>query len=155
MKVIASKSLFARLGMLVVLAMSAAVFAPASLAADDGSSASVECMLPGQIRSIDGHATMGPRHPEHLAAAECRQRGGEYTEVEQSSRPVAVRHVPLVEPADNRIVTCLLPRQPRRVGEEARYQTAARTVRITASDCSDRSGSILAARRIHRPIHKK
>lgn len=154
------RKLFLSIGVsLAVVAVSTAAALATSqsaLATDGDSTQTVECLLPGQIRNIDGHATMGARRPVQTTPADCRERGGEYTETDHASQPVPVPHVAVAAPiADTRIVTCLLPREPRRLGEKARYTAARHSVRITTSDCKDRGGDVIVPKRIHRVAHKK
>jgi hypothetical protein len=110
-------------------------------------------MLPGQIHTIGGQATMGPRHPVQTTAADCRQRGGEYTVDERASQPQSVPHGPMAD--DGRIIACLLPRHVRQLGEKARYTTARRTIRTTRSDCQARGGDVLVPAHTHRTAPKK
>ncbi len=120
--------------------------AQAASSADD-SGQTVECMLPGQIHTIAGHATMGARQPVQTTPADCRARGGEYTVDEHASQPQPVPHVPVASVDDARIVTCLLPRQTRQLGEKARYTTGRHSVRISRSDCQARGGDVIATAR--------
>jgi hypothetical protein len=143
------------LAVVVVPTMAALAMPQAARAGDADSTQTVECLLPGQIRNVDGHATLGARRPVQTTPADCRERGGEYTETEQASQPVPVPHVVVAAPIDTRIVTCLLPREPRRVGEKAHYRTARHSVRIGVSDCHDRGGDVIVPRRVHHVVHKK
>ena len=124
-------------------------------AADTDSGRTVECMLPGQIHNVGGHATMGPRHPEQTSPADCRARGGEYTEDEQASQPQPLAQAPAAVADDNRLVRCLLPQQQRRLGEKARYTIAQRTIRATRYDCRQRGGSVINAAHAHHAAPKK
>ncbi len=137
---------FFRNCLLPAIAATALMFVPhvaRAATADADSGQTVECMLPGQIHSIGGHATMGPRRPIQTTAADCRQRGGEYTVDEHANQPQ-----PTLMAADaNDTVRCLLPKQLRQLGEKARYRTARRTIHTTRSDCQTRGGSVIAASR--------
>ena len=115
--------------------------AQAAMQAD--SSALVECLLPGQIRMIAGHASMGPRHPIQATAASCRERGGEYTVAEQTTPMPAPS--PAARSTGSRMVNCLLPRQLRQLGSKARYRTARRVVRTTRMNCESRGGASIGA----------
>ena len=118
--------------------------ARAAMQADSG--ALVECMLPGQIRTIAGHASMGPRHPIQASAASCRERGGEYTVAEQAT-PVPAATNPAARSPAPRMVNCLLPRQLRQLGSKARYRTARHVVRTTLLNCESRGGASISAAR--------
>ena len=110
-----------------------------------GSGALVDCLLPGQIRTIAGHASMGPRHPIQATAASCRERGGEYTVAEQASPAMPTPMNPNVRGGPARMVNCLLPRQLRQLGSKARYRTARRVVRTTRVNCESRGGTSITA----------
>lgn len=112
----------------------------AAMQADSG--ALVDCLLPGQIRTIAGHASMGPRRPVQATAASCRERGGEYTVAEQASTPPMN---PTAGGPSARMVNCLLPRQLRQLGSKARYRTARRVVRTTRMICESRGGASISA----------
>mgnify|MGYP001552882977 CR=1 FL=1 len=105
----------------------------------------VDCLLPGQIHSVNGQATLGARRSIQTTPSDCRERGGEYTVDEHASQPMHVPHVPVAPSDDDRIVHCLLPRQLRRLGEKARYVTARRPIRTTRADCAVRDGDVISA----------
>ncbi len=130
----------------LVLAACAIAAPHAALAdsADPESGSTVECMLPGQIHNIAGHATMGARRPVQTTAEDCRQRGGEYTVDAHATQPVAPT---AVAGTDTTSIRCLLPRQKRQLGSKARYATKSRIIHTTASDCQDRQGRVLASNR--------
>ena len=140
---------------LVATAMATLAVPHVARAADASSGQSVECMLPGQIHNVGGHATMGPRHPEQTTAEDCRARGGEYTVNEQASKPQPVAPAPLVVAADNKLVRCLLPQQERQLGQKARYTIAQRTIRATRYDCRQRGGKEIGATHGHHATPKK
>jgi hypothetical protein len=147
-----------RIRMLLALVASAiaAIAVPhGAHAADADSGQNVECMLPGQIHTVGGHATMGPRHPEQTTAADCRARGGEYTVSEQPVAPPPVAQAPARIASDNKLVRCLLPQQERQLGQKARYTIAQRTIRATRYDCRQRGGKEINATRAHHPAPKK
>ncbi len=112
-------------------------------AVDDAASpTTVECMLPGEIRSIADHATMGPRRPVQTSAADCRQRGGEYR-VEPVAPPLPAPLVATVGPNASKPVSCLLPRHVRQLGEKVRYNTARRTMHTTSANCLVKGGTVI------------
>lgn len=119
------------------------VAAQAAMQADSG--ALVDCLLPGQIRTIAGHASMGPRHSIQATAESCRERGGEYTVAEATPMPAPMN--PAARSAGTRMVNCLLPRQLRQLGSKARYRTARRVVRTTRMNCESRGGTSISAAR--------
>lgn len=130
---------------LSAIAATAMLFVPhiaqaASSDADSGQT--VECMLPGQIHSMGGHATMGPRRPVQATPADCRQRGGEYV-VPQASAPMP--SMPAIAADSDDRVRCLLPKQLRQLGEKKQYRTSRRTIYTTRSNCQTRGGSVIAA----------
>ncbi len=130
--------------MLLAVATTALLVAPhraqaATTDADSGQT--VECMLPGQIHSVGGHATMGPRRPVQTTPADCRQRGGEYT-VPQASMPTP--STPAIAADSDDRVRCLLPKQLRQLGEKKQYHTTRRTIYTTRSNCQTRGGSVIA-----------
>ena len=139
----------------VATAMAALGLAHGAHAADTDSGQTVECMLPGQIHSVGGHATMGPRHPEQTTAEDCRARGGEYTVSEQASKPQPVAPAPVAVADDNKLVRCLLPQQERQLGQKARYTIAQRTIRATRYDCRQRGGKELNAMHGHHAAPRK
>jgi hypothetical protein len=147
MNVITTRSASFRNHLLPMLAATALMFAPhIAQAADSDSGQTVECMLPGQIHTVGGHATMGPRRPIQTTPADCRQRGGEYTVNEQASQAPAA---PVISADDGRIVACLLPRQVRQLGEKARYTTSRHTIHTTRSDCQTRGGDVVVPHAHH------
>lgn len=104
----------------------------------------VECLLPGQVRSgANGVPTMGPRRIARLTPAECQVRGGEYTvPVAKAPAPPATR-----KPEDLVIVNCLLPAQLRQLGAKASYVKVLKPMRLPRWDCKARGGeSVTAAR---------
>ena len=105
----------------------------------------VECMLTGQIHTIDGHATMGARRPVRTTPEDCRQQGGEYTVDEHASQPSPVPHTPIAAADDGTILNCLLPKQVRQLGEKARYTTTRRPIRTTRTDCGTRGGDVISS----------
>ena len=144
----------------LAITMAAITVPHAARAADAGtgqadSAQTVDCMLPGQIHSVGGQPTMGPRHPERTTAADCRTRGGEYTVDDRASQPAPVAHSSVVIAEDNKVVRCLLPKQERQLGEQARYTLAERTIRITRYNCRQRGGSVINATHGHHASPKK
>ena len=135
--------------LLAVVAMiafgSAAPHAVQAAPYDGDHEQTVECLLPGQIHSVNGQATIGARRSIQTTPSDCRERGGEYTVDEHASQPMHVPHVPVAPSDDNRIVHCLLPRQLRRLGEKARYVTARRPISTTRADCAVRDGDVISA----------
>jgi len=141
---------------LVVAAIAALAVPHGARAADADSGQTVECMLPGQIHTVGGHATMGPRHPEQTTAANCRARGGEYTVAEQAvSAPAPTAQAPVRIASDNKVVRCLLPQQERQLGQKARYTIAQRTIRATRYDCRQRGGKEIGATHGHHAVPKR
>ena len=112
---------------------------------DGNQEQTVECLLPGQIHSINGQATLGARRSVQTTPSDCRERGGEYTVDEHASQPMHVLHVPVASTEDNRIVHCLLPKQLRQLGEKVRYVAARRPISTTRADCATRNGDIMSA----------
>ncbi|MEO5595952.1 MAG: hypothetical protein ABIQ97_02265 [Lysobacteraceae bacterium] len=106
------------------------------------SQSTVECMVPGEIRSIAGHSTMGPRRPVQTSAADCRQRGGEYR-VEPVAPPLPAPAIAAVDPNASKPVSCLLPRHVHQLGEKVRYKTARRSIRTTTSNCLAKGGTVI------------
>jgi hypothetical protein len=129
------------LALLIMGCMSQGVLAAAT---DGGSGQTVECMLPGQIHSIGGHPTMGPRHAVQTTTEDCQQRGGEYT---ASTEPVASPAA--VAGTDSTNIRCQLPRQTRQLGSKTRYSTRSRIIHTTAADCQTKQGKVLAAKATH------
>ena len=113
----------------------------------------VACLLPGQIHSMNGQASLGARRSIRTTPSECRERGGEYTVDERASQPMYVPHLPVASIADNRIVHCLLPRQLRQLGEKVRYVTARRPIRITRANCARYGGDVIGAAQARRAEH--
>ena len=148
-------------GIRMVLALVASAIAAIAIphvahAADADAGQNVECMLPGQIHNVGGHATMGPRHPEQTTAADCRARGGEYTVSEQAaSPPPPVAQAPVRIASDNKLVRCLLPQQERQLGQKAHYTTAQHTIRATRYDCRQRGGKEINATHARHPAPKR
>jgi len=158
MKIFASQNSFFRTRLLlavVTTAMAALALASRAHAADADPGQNVECMLPGQIHNVGGHATMGARHPEQTTAEDCRARGGEYTVNEQAIKPAPAPPVPIVIADDNKLVRCLLPQQERQLGQKARYTIAQRTIRATRYDCRQRGGKELGSTHGHHATPKK
>ena len=134
--------------MLPAIVATALLFVPhpaqaATADADADSGQTVECMLPGQIHTVGGHVSLGPRRPIQATPADCRQRGGEYTVDERASQPQTVSHVPMASADDGRVIACLLPRQVRQLGEKARYTRSRRTIHTTRTDCQARGGDVI------------
>jgi hypothetical protein len=132
-------------GMLMAAIALAAPHVAQAATADADSGQTVECMLPGQIHTIAGHATMGARQPVQTTPEDCRQRGGEYTVDEHASEPVSVPHVPVAAAADTTILNCLLPKQVRQLGEKVHYTTARRPIKTTRADCGTRGGDVISS----------
>lgn len=130
----------------LVLAACAIATPHAALAASGNaeSGSTVECMLPGQIHNIAGHATMGARRPVQTTPEDCRQRGGEYTVDEHASQPATPS---VAASTDTTVIRCLLPKQTRQLGSKARYSTKSRIIHTTASDCEGKQGRVLPVRR--------
>ena len=112
-----------------------------AMAAEADSGPSVECMLPGQIHNVGGHPTMGPRRMVHVAPAECRERGGEYTEPQPTVVPAPSAGF---VSGGNDEVRCLVPRQLRRLGEKKRYYVAAHVATTTRASCLKQHGRVQA-----------
>lgn len=128
------------------------VLAPApARSGEAASTALVACKLPGQIMTGGGHARMAAGQIVQVSAAQCRQRGGEYTVDE--TPPPAASPAPVVDAADARIVSCLLPAQTRQLGEKARYRTGRRIERMRLADCRAKGGSIYTPRKA--PVRRK
>jgi hypothetical protein len=113
--------------------------------AEAASGQTVECMLPGQIHTIAGQATMGPRRPVQATPEDCRQQGGEYTVDERAAPPVTASRVAAATADDGKILNCLLPQQVRQLGEKARYTTARRPIRTTRSACATKGGDVITS----------
>lgn len=139
----------------VAIAMTAIAVPQVAHAADAESGQNVECMLPGQIHNVGGHATMGPRHPEQTTAEDCRARGGEYTVSQQASQPQPVAQAPTAIADNNKLVRCLLPPQERQLGQKARYTIKQRTIRATRYDCRQRGGKEIGPAHVHHAAPKK
>lgn len=45
----------------------------------------VDCLLPGQVRSLGGRVYLTPRRPTRTSAADCRVRGGEYVAYDRAN----------------------------------------------------------------------
>ncbi len=134
-----------------IMATVQTAYAASADARQTDSGQTVACMLPGQIHTIAGHATMGARRPVQTTTADCRERGGEYAVDEHASTPMAVPHVASVD--DGRLIDCLLPKQVRQLGEKARYTTARRPVRSTRSDCGTRGGDVITSAQARKAAH--
>ncbi|HTA64106.1 MAG TPA: hypothetical protein VK753_01260 [Xanthomonadaceae bacterium] len=131
-----------------------ACVAPHSARAASADSASVECMLPGEIHNIGGHPTMGARRSEQTTAEDCRERGGEYT-VQETAPQAASPATPVAGADDGKIIACLLPRQTRQLGEKATYKTTRHTVHTTRTDCQKRGGDVYTPSHTHHATTKK
>jgi hypothetical protein len=134
---------FRLLAMSLLVPILATLAATAPQPARAASNATVECMLPGEIHTVGGHPTMGPRHAVQTSAEDCQQRGGEYT---VATEPVAPPSTPVAAATDNTPVRCLLPKQTRQLGSKARYSSKSRVIRTTASDCQSKQGRVLASK---------
>jgi hypothetical protein len=132
-------------GLTIVVAALAAPCIARAATGDSASAQTVECMLPGQIHNIGGHATMGPRRPVQATPEDCRQQGGEYTVDDHATQPAIVPHVATATVDDGKILNCLLPQQVRQLGEKARYTTARRPIRTTRSDCATKGGDVITS----------
>ena len=110
----------------------------------------VDCLVPGQIHSIGGVPSLGPRRLVRVTAAACGQRGGEYTVVEPARPAAAVAQAPLALAKDTRVVNCLLPRQLRQLGTKLRYRTARRSILTTRPVCQSRGGEVISSVRARR-----
>lgn len=142
------RSVYPRMLLAVVTAIAFGSFVPHAVQAapyDGNQEQTVECMLPGQIHSMNGQATLGARRSVQTTPSDCRQRGGEYTVNEHASQPMQVPHVPVASVMDNRIVHCLLPKQLRQLGEKVRYVAARRPISTTRADCTTRDGDVISS----------
>lgn len=119
----------------------------AARAADADPAQSVECLLPGQIHTVGGHATMGPRRPIQTTPADCRQRGGEYTIPQPVPQTAPSTTAGKLLRGANDWVRCLLPKQLRQIGEKKSYYTTNRIVHATRTSCQSRHGSVLSVLR--------
>jgi len=127
---------------LLALLLLPVVAATVAIAPQAARAATVECMLPGEIHTVGGHPTMGPRHPVQTSPEDCQQRGGEYTVAPAPTPPPP----PMTPVADATPVRCLLPKQIRQLGSRARYQARSRVIRTTASDCQAKQGRVLVSK---------
>ncbi|MFK8021294.1 MAG: caspase family protein [Pseudomonadales bacterium] len=61
----------------------------------------VDCLLPGQLRSIGNRTYMTPRRPAVLTAAECKIRGGEFVAMDRADLRTALKvWLPTAEEGD-------------------------------------------------------
>lgn len=142
--------------MLPILAAAGVMLTPQmAYAAASDSGANVECLLPGQIHSVGGHATMGARRPIQTTPADCRERGGEYTVDDHASQQQEAVQAPVISSDDGRIIACLLPRQLRQLGERTRYATRRHTIHTTRSNCQTRGGDVIAPAHIRHAGSKR
>ena len=51
----------------------------------------VDCLLPGQVRTVGGRTYLTPRRPTRTTTVDCRTRGGEYVAYDRADLTSALR----------------------------------------------------------------
>ena len=86
----------------------------------------VDCLLPGQVRSLGNRTYITPRRPIKTTAADCKIRGGEYTAYDRADYASALRvWMPAAEAGDPEAQTHVGEIFETGLGDEPNYPAAA------------------------------
>lgn len=101
----------------------------------------VDCLLPGQVRSLGQRTTyLSARRPARLPARDCRIRGGEYVAYDRADLKSALAAwLPQAEQGDQEARVIVGEIYERGLGVAPDFQAAARWYRIAADDGSRRA----------------
>lgn len=101
----------------------------------------VDCLLPGQVRSLGQRTTyLSARRPARLPARDCRIRGGEYVAYDRADlRSALAAWLPQAEQGDQEARVIVGEIYERGLGVAPDFQAAARWYRIAAEDGSRRA----------------
>lgn len=101
----------------------------------------VDCLLPGQVRSLGQRTTyLSARRPARLPARDCRIRGGEYVAYDRADLKSALAAwLPQAEQGDQEARVIVGEIYERGMGVEPDFQAAARWYRIAADGGSRRA----------------
>lgn len=93
----------------------------------------VDCLLPGQVRSLGNRTYITPRRPIKTTAADCKLRGGEYTAYDRADYKSALRvWMPAAEAGDPEAQTNVGEIFEKGLGDEPNYEAAAHWYRQAA-----------------------
>lgn len=101
----------------------------------------VDCLLPGQVRTLGQRTTyLSARRPARLTARDCQIRGGEYVAYDRAdSRSALGAWLPQAEQGDPEARVIVGEIYERGIGVEPDYAAAARWYRLAADDGSKRA----------------
>ncbi|MEM7496294.1 MAG: hypothetical protein AAF471_09415, partial [Myxococcota bacterium] len=86
----------------------------------------VDCLLPGMVRRLGNMQYLSPRRPVRTTAADCRIRGGEYTEYDRADYKTALQvWMPAAEAGDAEAQANVGEIYERGLGGEPNYEAAA------------------------------
>jgi uncharacterized caspase-like protein len=86
----------------------------------------VDCLLPSKVRRLGGARFMTPRRPTRTTQADCRIRGGEYTEYDRANLKTALTiWMPAAQAGGAEAMTNVGEIYERGLGGEANYEAAA------------------------------
>jgi uncharacterized protein len=120
----------------LVIASVGSLEARPALAAESGDSAMegyaevaalhvVDCLLPGQVRSLGNRTYITPRRPIETTAADCKTRGGEYTAYDRADYKSALKvWMPAAESGDPEAQTNVGEIFEKGLGDAPNYQAA-------------------------------
>ncbi len=93
----------------------------------------VDCLLPGQVRSIGNRTYITPRRPTKTTAADCKTRGGEYTAYDRADYKSALKvWMPAAQAGDPEAQTNVGEIFEKGLGAEPNYEAAAHWYQLAA-----------------------
>lgn len=93
----------------------------------------VDCLLPGQVRSLGNRTYITPRRPVKTTAADCKIRGGEYTAYDRADYKSALRvWMPSAQAGDPEAQTNVGEIFEKGLGQEPNYEAAAHWYQLAA-----------------------
>jgi hypothetical protein len=100
----------------------------------------VDCLLPGQVRTVGGRTYLTPRRPTRTTAADCGARGGEYLAYDRADYRSALGvWLPAAEEGDAEAQTLVGEIYERGMGGEPNYAAAAQWYRRAAEQGNARA----------------
>jgi uncharacterized protein len=106
----------------------------------------VDCLLPGQVRTVGGRTYLTPRRPTRTTAADCGARGGEYLAYDRANYQSALNvWLPAAEDGDPGAQTIVGELYERGLGGEPDYATALEWYRRAAEQSYARAQFNLGA----------
>src|SRR5262245_41324292 len=85
----------------------------------------VDCLLPGQVRSVGGRVYQTPRRPTRTTAEDCKTKGGEFLLYDRANYSSALRvWLPNAEQGDPEAQTMVGEIYERGLGSEPNYPVA-------------------------------